>query len=505
MNKTGTLEELVANLKQVHILGPVNIPVSGIAYDSKKIGPDSLFVAISGNQLDGHNFITEALARGSRAVVCERSPGSFPLNPGLIAEITWLIVPDSREALALLSDSFFDYPSRQLKVIGITGTNGKTTTSYLLETIFSHLGFDVGVIGTINYRWSHVTTKAKQTTPESLDLQRILAEMKSSGIPYCFLEVSSHGLNQSRITGCHFEGVIFTNLGRDHLDYHGDLQNYFESKARLFTDFSVRWALINIDDPFGKKIKELCPAPVFSYGLHRNADFRAEDIRVHKKGISFILKSFKGETRISSKLLGGHNVYNILAACASATICGLDIEGLNTGLEKLELIPGRLERIEAGQNFNVLIDFAHTPDALEKAILACREFTVGQVIVVFGCGGDRDRGKRPLMGEIAVKLSDSVFITSDNPRTENPQAIVNDITDKISKEKYYNWTVCLDRRNAIFAAVKSATEGDTVLIAGKGHEREQLLGRQILPFSDGAVAREAIISLIKNQGLNSHG
>lgn len=498
MDKTRNLEDLITNLKQVHVLGPINKIVTGIAYDSKKTCPNFLFVAISGNLLDGHSFIPDAISRGSTVIVCEKNPQLFLSNHEISSSITWLIVPNSREVLAILADSYFCSPSRQVKVLGITGTNGKTTTSYLLEAILSQEGSNVGVVGTINYRWANATTKAKQTTPESLDLQEILANMRAARIRYCILEISSHGIKQSRITGCRFEGVLFTNLGRDHLDYHKDLQEYFETKASLFTDFPKEWALINIDDPFGQKIRDLSPGKVFTYGIQKHADFRAVDIQITQNGISFHLEYFNGQFRISSKLLGRHNVYNMLAACAAASLCGLSLQNVNTALENLDFIPGRLERVEAGQNFNVLIDFAHTPDALDKAIMACREFTAGKVIVVFGCGGNRDKGKRPLMGEIAARLSDYTFITSDNPRREDPQAIVNDITDKIIGNRHEkNWTVLLDRREAIFAAIEMARGGDTVLIAGKGHEQEQLLGVNILPFSDNEVAREAIVSLHK--------
>lgn len=493
MEKQILLKDLLNHFDKLEILGSIDKPVSSLTYDSKKVNLNAIFVAIKGHNFDGHNFISEALSKGSSVIVCEKSPHLIISDQQTISETTWIIVSNSREALGLLADRFFESPSRKMKLIGITGTNGKTTASYILESIFGGLGYKVGVVGTINYRWPGVTMKARQTTPESLDLQRFLMEMTETGIQFCCLEVSSHSIKQSRITGCHFEGVVFTNLGRDHLDFHQNIQDYYETKARLFTNFDYGWALINTDDPYGKKIKEQCKGQVFTYGIRSKADFSARNIRIDKNGVSFSLKSSGGETAITSRLLGKHNIYNLLAACAGAQLCGMNIKDAGSALAEFDNVPGRLERIEEGQNFQVLIDFAHTPDALEKAARACREFTPGRLIVVFGCGGDRDTGKRPLMGKVAAKLSDFVIITSDNPRSEDPQSIVEGIISPLRREKYQNWSVQLDRREAIFEAVRMAKEGDTVLIAGKGHEQEQIFRDRILPFSDGKVAREALI------------
>ncbi len=428
------------------------------------------------------------------------------------------MVPNSRQALAKISSNFYGDPSSRLKLIGITGTNGKTTTTYLLESIFKKAGCTVGVIGTINYRFGQRITPAPNTTPESLDLQRILWEMLKEGTSHVIMEVSSHGLDLDRVFGCQFDGVVFTNLTSEHLDYHKTLEQYFESKKKLFSDSLVksrkkrRFAVTNLDDPRGEKIVGGIDLPVIRYGLSPSCDITADQMTSSFEGLSCRVRTPKGDLSIRSKLIGDFNVYNILAAVSVGIGMDVPLETLKEGVEGLEGVSGRFEKVENTRGLHVIVDYAHTHDALERVLLGLKSTIEngtqnnGKMITVFGCGGDRDRTKRPLMGEVAGKYSDLAILTSDNPRTEDPLAILDEVEKGLKSLPLKEWhpneielwrskkgyLKVPDRREAIRMAIRLAQPSDTVLIAGKGHEDYQIIGKKRFPFDDRIEAQKAL-------------
>jgi UDP-N-acetylmuramoyl-L-alanyl-D-glutamate--2,6-diaminopimelate ligase len=371
--------------------------------------------------------------------------------------------------------------------VGVTGTNGKTTTTYLLEAIFTRAGLVPGVIGTTGVRLDHAPVPFDRTTPEAPDLQRLLFEMAGAGVEGVAMEVSSHGLDQHRVDGTRYRCAIFTNLSQDHLDYHGTMQSYFEAKARLFTEELSERGVINADSPHGRQLLGRARVPVTTYGIEHEADLRAESVRVHEGGISFVADG----VRVESRLRGTYNVSNCLGAMAAARAVGIDDDAIATGIAELDGVPGRLEPVEAGQPFPVLVDYAHTPDSLENVLRATRSLATGTLIVVFGCGGDRDRGKRPLMGEVATSLADLTIVTSDNPRSEDPEAIIAQI-EAGARAGGGRYLVEPDRRVAIRLAFEHAGPGDVVVIAGKGHEAGQEFRDRTIPFDDRVVAREEL-------------
>lgn len=495
-------------MKGLHIKdfrGDPELEIKGLAYDSRSAGPGYLFVALKGRTLDGHAFMKDAVQHGAVALVADDFQG-FDGD----GETAMLRVRDSREALSALSVTFYNEPYKDINLTGITGTNGKTTTSYVLESILLAAGKRPGVIGTINYRSPGQILDAPMTTPESLDLMRIMRNMADEGVTDVVMEVSSHALDQGRVRDCPFRTGIFTNLSRDHLDYHQSMEAYFEAKCLLFKGLKkggpkyFARAVINSDDPKAKDLAGLVKVPIVTYGLGKDCDVRAEDVRVTTAGLTARLISPVGETDIRSGLIGDFNIYNILAAAAAALCMDLELKQIASGIEELKGVPGRLELIENSRSLIIVVDYAHTPDALLKALKAVKPLVKGRLITVFGCGGDRDKGKRPEMGRVAGEHSDLVFITSDNPRTEEPSDIASQIEEGVNDsglKKLINvpgkglnvsgYILELDRRNAIRTAVSVADKNDLILIAGKGHEDYQIIGRDKRDFDDRKVAAEA--------------
>jgi UDP-N-acetylmuramoyl-L-alanyl-D-glutamate--2,6-diaminopimelate ligase len=480
--------ELLDSLNIIKIQGDTDRIVKSIYYDSRRVTSQSLFVAISGYKSDGHRYIKDAVEKGAVAVVRDRDVSVNQYGES-VADI---LVDDSRKALALLASKFYGYPSRGLGLIGITGTNGKTTVSYLIDSLLRCAGFHVGVIGTIAYSYRNRVLPSSQTTPESADLQQMLRDMVDNHTDYCVLEVSSHSLALKRVVGCDFQTAVFTNLGRDHLDFHKNQEAYFESKAGLFKDYPIKTAVINVDDPFSQRLLEDCQGKVFTYGIKESADIRAEKIVCSEKGSFFTVKTPCGSLTIRSSLLGQHNVSNILAAIGGGISQNICLEDMKRGIEAVAGVPGRFERIEEGQDFTVAVDYAHTADALENLLQAARGITEKRIILIFGCGGDRDREKRPLMGSAAERLSDFSIITSDNPRSENPSSIIGEIERGFREAggKKDSYLMIENREEAIRKGIEMARKGDTVLIAGKGHETYQIVGSEIRDFDDKKVVKK---------------
>jgi UDP-N-acetylmuramoyl-L-alanyl-D-glutamate--2,6-diaminopimelate ligase len=504
------LRKLLEGVEIRKITGETLKEIEGVAYHSNQVKKGFLFVAIRGMEVDGHQFIGEAIQRGAEAILLEEERG--------ISNRTMIFVPNSRQALAKISSNFYGNSSSQVRLIGITGTNGKTTTTYLLESIFNKAGYPVGVIGTINYRFGQKRTPASNTTPESLDLQRILWEMVKEGISHVIIEVSSHGLDLDRVFGCQFDGVVFTNLTAEHLDYHKTLNHYFESKKKLFSESLMksrktrRFAVTNHDDPRGEEIVEGIDLPVIRYGLSPSCDISADQVTSTFEGLSCRIKTPRGEFSIHSKLIGEFNVYNILAAVATGIAMDIPLETVKNGVESLEGVSGRFEKIDNRRGILVIVDYAHTHDALEQVLLGLKNVlrslpqVNGKMITVFGCGGDRDRTKRPLMGKVAATYSDLSILTSDNPRTEDPLSIMNEVEMGFKSLSLLEWhrdeigswrskkgyLKVLDRREAIRMAIRLAQPSDTVLIAGKGHEDYQIIGKQKFPFDDHIEAKKAL-------------
>jgi UDP-N-acetylmuramoyl-L-alanyl-D-glutamate--2,6-diaminopimelate ligase len=499
------LKKLLEGVEIRKLTGETVKEVPGIAYHSKKVEKGFLFAAIRGLEFDGHQFIEEAIQRGAAAVLLEEEreiPGR-----------TVILVPNSRQALAKISSNFYGNPSSRVRLIGITGTNGKTTTTYLLESILKKAGCVPGVIGTINYRFGQKTISAPNTTPESSDLQRILWEMVNEKISHVIMEVSSHGLDLDRVFGCQFDGVVFTNFASDHLDYHKTLQHYFESKKKLFSESltrsekAKRFAVTNDDDPRGEEMVRGIDLPVIRYGLNSSCDVSADKILSSFEELACRIKTPRGEFSVRSKLVGQFNLYNILAAVATCVAMDVPTQAIQEGVEGLKGVSGRFEKVENRKKINVIVDYAHTHDALERVLLGIRGIQRdGKIITVFGCGGDRDRTKRPLMGEVAGRLSDLAILTSDNPRTEDPLAIMDEAEGGLKRLPLEEWhqdkigawrskkgyVKVSDRREAIRMAIRLAQPLDTVLIAGKGHEDYQIIGKKKIPFDDRAEAKKAL-------------
>jgi UDP-N-acetylmuramoyl-L-alanyl-D-glutamate--2,6-diaminopimelate ligase len=484
--------------------------IEGIAYHSKQVKKGFLFVAIHGIETDGHQFIGEAVQRGAEAILLEEGQ-EIPAK-------TMVFVPDSRQALAKIALNFYGNPSSRVKLIGITGTNGKTTITYLLESILKKTGYAVGVIGTINYRFDQKTFPVSNTTPESLDLQRIFWEMVQEGVTHVIIEVSSHGLDLGRVYGCQFDGAIFTNFASEHLDYHKNLGHYFNSKKKLFSESLMmshkagRFVVTNQDDPKGEEIVEGINLPVIRYGLTPSSEISADRVTSTFESLSCLIRTPKGECLIQSKLIGEYNVYNILAAIATGIAMDIPLEIIKKGVESLEGVPGRFEKVANRRGIHVIVDYAHKTDALERVLSGLKNILrnssqgQGKVITVFGCGGDRDRTKRPLMGKVAGTYSDLSILTSDNPRTEDPLAIMDEVEMGLKSLSLLEWQrnglelwrskkgylKLPDRREAIRIAIRLAQPSDTVLIAGKGHEDYQIIGKQKFPFDDRIEARRAL-------------
>ena len=475
----------------LEVTGSLERDVTALAYDSRRVVPGGVFVAIPGYHADGHRFIGDALARGAGAVVHEARTAPDP-------RATFVRVPDSRLALARLATAFYGDPSRQLRLIGVTGTNGKTTTTYLLRAVLEAWGEPAGLVGTIGYRIGARELPAPQTTPEASDLQALLREMVRAGHRYGVMEVSSHALALHRVEGCRFAAGVFTNFTQDHLDFHGTMEAYFQAKSRLFTGLAPdALAVLNVHDTRSRQLAAMTPARILTYGFSDGADVRGDGLEVSPEGIRLEVLTPEGRVELRSPLLGRHNALNVLAATAAAVGLGVSLEAVQQGVASLPGVPGRLERVEMGQGFVVAVDYAHTADALARVMAAARELTRGRLVVLFGCGGNRDRSKRPLMGQVAAQEADRVILTSDNPRDEDPLAILREIEagiQPLGKVRGRDYWVIPDRREAIFEAIRMARPGDFVLLAGKGHETYQIVGPRKLPFDDRQVAAEALRS-----------
>jgi len=499
------LEDLARLINPSETGGALAREIEGLSCDSRQVRPGGLFFALRGVATDGHDFISAARDRGAVAVVVE-DPSRVPDG------MAWLKVDDARLAMSRAAAAFYGNPTDSIPVVGITGTNGKTTTTYLVESIMARAGIPAAVLGTISYRFGDLNIPAPHTTPESVDLQRTLRELVEQGARGVVMEVSSHALEQRRVDGCRFDVGIFTNLTRDHLDYHRDMESYFGSKARLFTELLAsddtkprRAAAVNVDDPYGARLASSSAAPVLSYGLSSSSLVRPEEVVFSVNGIAGSLVTPLGTTPFRSRLLGRFNLYNILAAVAAGVALGLPLEAIRDGIEGDVRVPGRLERVENDRKVTVLVDYAHTGDALENVLRTVAEIATGRIITVFGCGGDRDRGKRPVMGEIAGRSSDLTIVTSDNPRTEDAGAIIAEILggirtlglkeygpDELSTGfEARGFTAVESRREAIRLASRVAKPGDIVLLAGKGHEDYQIIASVKHHFDDREEAANA--------------
>lgn len=474
-----------------------DIEVRGIHYDSRKIQRGDLFVAIKGTLADGHKFIDTAITNGAKAVVIENDavlPDSFFMHAGVVK----IVVGDTRRALAIISGNFFGHPARKLKLIGVTGTNGKTTTTYLIKQLLESspsLRGKVGMIGTIEYIIGDEHIPATHTTPESLELNRLFVQMVEKKCTHVVMEVSSHSLHQNRVHGLEFAAAVFTNLTQDHLDYHGTMERYFASKKILFDNLPVSSsAVTNADDGWGLKIVRNTSGSTLTYGIVRNSDVHATNISLSIDSTKFVIEHQTEKMEIHSQLVGRFNVQNILAACSVGIALGIPKPAIRSGVASLTSVPGRFERVISPAGWSAIIDYAHTPDALEKCLSTIHDVLPpnrsNKIITVFGAGGDRDKTKRPLMGKVVDTLSDVIIVTSDNPRTENPHAIIDDVSAGIQRKE--NVYTDVDRRSAITKALTMAQRGDVVLIAGKGHEDYQVIGTTKHHFSDREVVGEVI-------------
>lgn len=458
--------------------------IRDIRHDSRTVRPGDVFVAVPGQRYDGHDFIPEALANGAAALIVERAVKA----PG----VPVLVVNDSRAILGEVSGRAYNHPSTRLCLVGVTGTNGKTTTAHLIRGLLHQLGHPTGLIGTVEVDTGRERLPGERTTPEATDTNRLLADMVEAGLTHAVMEVSSHALALGRVDGLTFRGAAFTNLTQDHLDFHPSFEAYAAAKARLFTMLGTdAVASFNDDDPYHKVMAEHCRATRVGYGLESESDFRATDVRVEATGLSFTLLTPSHREKVRTPLTGRFNIMNILAAVSLLATMGHDTEQLVAALRTFRGVPGRFEQIGTRAPFTVIVDYAHTPDGLENALLAARDVTRGRVIVVIGCGGDRDRAKRPLMGKVATTEADLAFLTSDNPRSEDPLAILKEM-EAGAKQGSYPYKLIPDRRQAIEAAIEAARAGDVVLIAGKGHEPYQVIGDRTVPFDDRIVAEDAL-------------
>jgi len=487
-----TLQELLEDVCVEKSWGDLATAVKGVGYDSRRLRKGDLFVALPGSVVDGHRFIDGALRSGAAAIVAERPPEAEPPVP-------WVVVESSRKALGRVAARWFGNPSHRLTTAGITGTNGKTTTAFLLQHLNDAAQRRCGLIGTVRYETGARVVEAAHTTPESADIHELLREMEDHGCRAVSMEVSSHGLVQYRVEGVEFDVAVFTNLSQDHLDYHGDMESYFASKRRLFEGLrgqrekSKPVPVVNGDDVYGKRLlAEMSRSfEVLSFGFGVANGFRASKLRSTFDGVQFQLDALGRQTLVRLPLIGSFNVLNALAALAAAKGMGLNVREAVGHLQHAPQVPGRMERVGEGGGYRVFVDYAHTPDALEKACLTLRELKPERLITVFGCGGDRDRSKRPLMAAAAASASDVVFLTSDNPRTEDPAAILRDAEAGLGGCSSRSIP---DRREAIREAIELAKEGDLVLIAGKGHETYQQVGTEKFDFDDREVARECMRS-----------
>jgi UDP-N-acetylmuramoyl-L-alanyl-D-glutamate--2,6-diaminopimelate ligase len=487
------LQELIAPILIKQVIGNADVRIESITADSRQIKPGCLFVALRGYTVDGHRFVPGAVEAGAAAVLVEE-----PIS-GLAAP--QVVVQDTRAAIAVLASVFYGHPSTNMKVIGVTGTNGKTTITNLIDRVLSDAGHTTGLIGTIKTRIGDREFESKNTTPDSIGLQDIFKQMHEINTQYPIMEVSSHALDQKRVAGTDYHMAIFTNLTQDHLDYHGTMEAYRDAKLKLFSRLGntysddvheSKFAIINIDDPAAEHFVSATTAQVITYGIDNPATLRAHDVKIEAHGVSYRLESFAGGEEFALQMTGKFSVYNALAATAAGLAEGIPLKQIKRSLEAISGVDGRFERVQAGQDFAVLVDYSHTPDSLENALKTIREFAKANVYCMIGCGGDRDRTKRPIMANIAAQYADVAIITSDNPRTEDPEAILDDMEAGLAdvpKDRYVRIT---DRTAAIRFAIERAQTDDVILLAGKGHETYQIIGKTYYEYDDRDVAAKAI-------------
>jgi len=485
------LRALLDKLFIKKIIGDIDKQVTGIHNDSRRIKENHLFVCTVGAVVDGHQYIATAIEQGATAIMLEQEQDSY--RP----DITYIIVPSTARAASIIVDAFYQSPTSKLNVIGVTGTNGKTTTTNLIEFILNYHQKSTGVIGTIDIRFADHREEAKLTTPLCYDLQQYFAKMVEAKVEYVAMEVSSHSLDLGRVHGCRFKTAVFTNLSQDHLDYHHTMEEYGEAKALLFTGLGnsyehAKFAVLNADDKWSTYYAKKTAAQLITYGVKEQADVRASNIKITANGTSFTVDTPVGATELHTKLIGDFNVYNMLAAISAVIPEGLSLEQIKEALEQVQGVEGRFQAVSSGQPFAVVVDYAHTPDSLENVLQTARALTSGRLICVVGCGGDRDRTKRPIMANIAVQGSELAIFTSDNPRTEDPAAILLEMTEGLSVS---NFQTIIERKHAIEQALDNAMEGDTVIIAGKGHEKYQIIGTEKTHFDDFEVALQKLEAL----------
>ncbi|MBN1405559.1 MAG: UDP-N-acetylmuramoyl-L-alanyl-D-glutamate--2,6-diaminopimelate ligase [Candidatus Omnitrophica bacterium] len=479
------LKKITEGVNVESIDGSDEIDISGITCDSRKVGRGFAFVAIKGNNLDGNKFIKDAVENGAICIISESKPQDK-------YNVTTVTFKDIRAAYAALCANFYGNPSRELKIIGITGTNGKTTTAYLIESLLKKANYKCGRIGTIDYSTGSRAFPALNTTPDAGILQALFKEMLDDKTDYCVMEVSSHSLHQGRVDSIKFHSAVFTNLSKEHLDYHKTPEEYFLSKKKLFDGLTEKdYAVINMGNIYGTILMPAVKSKTITYGFNKNAKIRAKDEVISLKGSEFFLITPKGEARISTSLVGRYNIYNILAAVSVAQEEGVDLNKIKEAIAEFDPPPGRLELVNPRGDFYVYVDFAHTDDALRKVLASLSVLTKGRIITVFGCGGDRDKTKRPRMGRIASRLSDFVIITSDNPRSEDPIDIIEQIKQGMLPD-FKDYLAIEDREKAIKEAIKMAKKDDIVLIAGKGHETSQIYKDKTIAFDDREIARQAL-------------
>ncbi|WCK53088.1 UDP-N-acetylmuramoyl-L-alanyl-D-glutamate--2,6-diaminopimelate ligase [Aneurinibacillus sp. Ricciae_BoGa-3] len=484
------LESLLAPLMISRCTGNANVEITGLQIDSRKIQPGNLFICLPGFTVDGHDFAAKAVAAGAVAVLAQRA---------IEVDVPVVYVPDIKRAMAILADRFYGQPTRNMKVIGVTGTNGKTTTTHLIQKVLEDAGHPTGIIGTIEMRIGDEVKEVKNTTPEAADLQQSFAWMLSKGAEYAAIEVSSHALDMGRVRGIRFKTAVFTNLTQDHLDYHGTMEKYRDAKGLLFSQLGneydndrMKVAILNADDPASETYARITPAQVITYGIDAEANVRGTNIRITPNGTKVSVDTFAGSAEFSLQMIGNFNVYNVLAATAACLAEGIPLKQIKQSLEAVEGVRGRFERVDAGQDFTVIVDYAHTPDSLENVLKTVREFAEEDVYCIVGCGGDRDRTKRPLMARIAVGYADTAILTSDNPRSEDPDAILDDMIAGLQDTPQERYTTISDRREAIRYAINRAKTGDVIVIAGKGHETYQIVKDRVLHFDD---KEEAVLAI----------
>lgn len=489
-----TLKDIISTLDVQQVQGNQNVSIQDITADSRAVKPNSLFIALDGATVDGHNYIDKAVDAGAVAVIVSK-PVTVP------ADVCVITVDDTRQAMMVCVPYFFDYPANRMRMVGVTGTNGKTTTTHMIRHILKAQGFKVGVIGTVHIMIGDTSYPIHNTTPDVVDLQHILHQMVQENVEYCVMEVSSHALALGRVSGVEFDTAVFTNLTQDHLDFHKTFENYLAAKCKLFEQVSApnqvkdnKGAVINIDDSYGYRVMEKTTAPTITYSTLGKGTLNASDVHMSTKNSQYTV-NYKGESYpISMNTTGLFNVYNTLAAIGACLQEGISMEAIDTALKTFSSVPGRFELIEEGQDFAVVVDYAHTPDGLQNILETAKAIKENRIIIVFGCGGDRDATKRPIMGRIAAEYGDKIYVTSDNPRTEDPVQIVKDVEVGVKEalREGTSYEVIVDRREAINHAIHDAKAGDIVIIAGKGHENYQILKNETIHFDDREEARKAL-------------